>query len=148
LGGGLSRRELLKRGAIAGATLWATPIMHSVGMAQVDSEDTSPLCRATLSFGLQYCDRFNTPVHDFELCVTGCVCAGRVWLVYSGEDSGLIEIPVGPDGCYQGTFRGGRIAGSTLTLWAECRDDSTPPVVVARSADVVVTWGPYSDCQD
>lgn len=42
MGEGLSRRELLKRGAIAGGALWATPIMHSVGMAQVDSEDTSP----------------------------------------------------------------------------------------------------------
>jgi hypothetical protein len=42
---GITRRELLKRGAIVGvATLWVTPIVQTVGMGRAFAQDTSEQC--------------------------------------------------------------------------------------------------------
>ena len=44
-GSGITRRELLKRGAVVGvATLWVTPIVQTVGMGRAAAAVTSPVC--------------------------------------------------------------------------------------------------------
>lgn len=42
---GVTRRDLLKRGAaLGGAIVWMTPVVQTVGMAPAFAQDCSPLC--------------------------------------------------------------------------------------------------------
>ena len=42
---GITRRELLKRGAVlGGALVWATPVVQTIGMRAAFAQSTSPDC--------------------------------------------------------------------------------------------------------
>jgi hypothetical protein len=142
VGDGLNRRELLKRGVIAGGALWATPIMHSVGMAQVDGEDTSPTCRMAVTGFFGVC-RTEVGVAEagVEISFSGCTCAGGVWLVAAGPDW-IPEEPVLGSG-YAFTLT--RPIGDEVTFWLECRDEAG--VVIAESNHETVLFGPCPEVQ-
>lgn len=75
--GTITRRELLKRGALAGgAVLWVTPVVQVVGMGRAYAKDVSPNCS-------RYCLRWDVGANDEtgELTCTdmGMMSAHPVW---------------------------------------------------------------------
>ena len=88
----ITRRDLLKRGAIVGGvTLWATPVVQVVGMGRAYAKDVSPDCS-------RYCLKWNFDDNQetTELtCTTGGISAHRVWTnnweeIGSGAGAGRI----------------------------------------------------------
>ena len=50
-GQGISRRDLLKRGAaLGGAVVWATPVVQTLGMGRAFAQDTSPVGGKDISY--------------------------------------------------------------------------------------------------
>jgi hypothetical protein len=64
---GLSRRQALRRVAIAGGTVaWATPIMQTIGMNKAFAQTTPSTCRMT-GGGFVDSDAYGRVSHGFEL---------------------------------------------------------------------------------
>jgi hypothetical protein len=54
---GLTRREILKRGAVfGGALVWATPVVQTVGMRAASAQEASPACNVWYAVKLERID--------------------------------------------------------------------------------------------
>lgn len=136
VGEGLSRRELLKRGAVVGGALWTAPAMHGVAMGQEDTQDTSPVCRVTLDVGPLFCaDAPRGPARTFEVCVTECTCDTLVLVFRDGLDVSEWLLSPGADGCAEQTLISAR---PSPEIRAECRDASG--AVLTASATLTVEF--------
>lgn len=68
---GLTRREVLKKGALlGGALVWATPVVQAIGIQPAHAQEVSPGCEIRITFGnVELCIRTTA---DVCACIAAC----------------------------------------------------------------------------
>jgi hypothetical protein len=94
-GSGLTRREMLKRGAIfGGALVWATPVVQTVGMSRAYASHTSPpQCDVIRAVKIEILETETSPCGGVRRPASGIAAE------YCCEDISNQQVPVGPGQC-------------------------------------------------
>lgn len=105
--GGIGRRELLKRGAVAGGLVWASPMVFSATAgAQSATVGDCPDCPTDRFYGL----KFNNGPDD----ESGNTCPGLPGEPVPGEDECTEDPVTGGTGCFESLPSGGGGSGNCL----------------------------------
>jgi hypothetical protein len=125
---GISRRDMLKRGAaLGGAVVWATPVVQVIGMSPALATTASPVpCTTFVSYrakaewnGSEYVWESNPGVgrNDCDDCGGAEGVDGSAFLNITGDDevatvtvissdcslTGMVVAKAGRDGCFDGS---------------------------------------------
>jgi hypothetical protein len=119
---GITRRDLLKRGAlVGGAVLWATPVVQVVGMGRAYAKDVSPNCT-------RFCLKWNV---DANAATGGGTCT----------DNGNLSQPI-----WSNTWEAlGNGEGNSLTCPDGVNNDSDAQDFTNRPGNPFVVYGAPGD---
>lgn len=115
---GITRRDLLRRGAIlGGAVVWTTPVVQTLGMGRAFAQSTSPEGGQDISYIAVVCDEFFIKWED---------------------DGGWEEMPGNTPGCDAGDLPPGAPVGDTGFSVKNVSGSCATLVVPAEHTDCTV----------
>lgn len=128
---GISRRDLLKRGAaLGGAVVWATPVVQTLGMGRAYAQTASPTGQdiSYIGINVENCDINGAPFfvkwedgqgwEDSPGAAPTCLLLGDLPTGVSGSGKGFV-IDNGPNSSCKNLWVPDDYLGCTVTVWVK-----------------------------
>lgn len=128
---GISRRDLLKKGAaLGGAVMWATPVVQTLGMGRAFAQTASPTGQDISYIGINVDCPGTSPEDDFFV----------KWEEGTGWENKPGKAPLCSDDVFEG-MNGGSLGFSVTNVTGPCADLTIPSSVSGCQVTVWVKAG-------